>query len=203
MIRAEFSLRPVGRILGFDLESRPSAFWGSWGPTAEITAFAWKWTDEPDVHTMLLQANGRFIRGDGKRVSGDRAYQDFVAVLAEAGVVFGHNIRKFDLPMLNSGLMRRSLPVLPALRTTDTLRDFPKKKDMSASLENIAVMLGLDDEGGKKHMSIMDWERANKLMPDGMSLAYERVVSDVLLQERVRARLITLGWLKPVREWRP
>lgn len=198
-------LRNAGtlRLLCWDLESRPSAYWYDGGTTAEITAFGWKWLDEDEAHAMLLRRDGRFQRDDGKSVAGDRAYAEFASVLASAGIAYGHNVRNFDLPLFNAGLLRRKLTPLNSLLVTDTLRDIPKRKDMSASLENLAVMYGLDDEGGKKHMSIMDWEKANRLMPDGMALARERVVSDVLLQERLRGRLLELGLLRPPRVWSP
>lgn len=203
MIRATFKTRPV-RALGWDLESRPSAFWYDGQTTAEITAFGWKWVGESDVHALLLRGDGRYQRSaDGRTVSASRAFEVFRAELCRADLIFGHNIRRFDLPLLNAGLLRLRLPPLPALLTTDTLRDYPKRKDMSASLENLAVMYGLDDAGGKKHMSIADWEKANRLSPDGVAAAHERVVSDVLLQERLRDKLLELGLLKQPRRWEP
>lgn len=199
-------LRNVGttRILGWDLESRPSAFWYDGATTAEITAFAWKFTDEKHVNSLLLRADGKFQRDNGELFSARAAYIYFSLILTEeAGLIFGHNVRNFDLPLLNAGLLRRELDPLKPVLVTDTLKDIPKRKDMSASLENLAVMYGLDDQGGKKHMSIMDWEKANRLMPDGMALARERVVSDVLLQERLRGRLLELGLLKAPKVWSP
>lgn len=190
----------TGRVLGFDLESKPLAFWGDWGPTAEITAFCWKWRDEPHAHTMLLSADGTWDLDGEQSVSDQAAYRSFANTLETADVVYGHNIRGFDLPLLNAGLLRRELSPLKSMLTTDTLKDLPKRKDMSASLENLAAMYQLDEEG-KKHMSVMDWERANKLTPGGVLKARERVVSDVLLQERLRDRLLELGLLKAPRVW--
>lgn len=202
MIAATFTTRRT-RAVCFDLESRPSAFWWGDKTTAQITAFGWKWEDEPTPCSMVLLADGRFQCDDGSRIAGVRAYSNFAAVLASGDLVYGHNIRKFDLPLFQSGLFRLGLPKLPSLRTTDTLKDYPKRHDMSASLENLAIIHGVDDEGGKKHMSITDWERANQLSPEGIAAARERVVSDVLLQEKLRARLIELGYLGPSRWWNP
>lgn len=191
-----------GRVLCWDLESRPSAFWVDGAVTAEITAFGWKWSDEKQVRTALLRPDGDFDC-DGAIVPDDSMYRAFVEVLAEAALVYGHNIRRFDLPLLNAGLLRRELPPLPPLLTCDTLRDYPKRKDMSASLENLAKVHGVDTDGGKKHMGTVDWERANRLTPAGVAEARERVASDVLLQERLRARLLELGLLKAPSVWRP
>ncbi|MCR4340947.1 MAG: hypothetical protein NUW01_13790 [Gemmatimonadaceae bacterium] len=151
--------------------------------------------------TMLLQPDGSFLKDDGLSLACDDAYQRFVGELSAAWLVYGHNIRKFDLPLLNAGLMRRELPVLPRLLTCDTLRDYPKRKDMSASLENLAKNHGLP--GGKKHMGTADWERANRLTADGMAETRKRVVSDVLLQERLRARAGERGYLSEPKVWEP
>lgn len=200
MIRATFRTRPT-RELCFDLESRPSAYWYEGKTTAEITAFGWKWSHEPQVKTLILNREGRFVRDDGKDISYELAYVVFRGMLARADLVYGHNIRSFDLPLFQAGLLRQELPPLPPIRTTDTLRDYPKRRDMSASLENLAEMYGLG--GAKLHMSQIHWERANRLDDDGVDRARMRVASDVLLQERLRARLLDLRLLKPPRIWAP
>lgn len=195
-------LRKVGQLplLCFDLENRPLAYWYDGNPTSEITAFGWKWSNEKHVHTMLLRADGWFdVDGDGWPP--ETAYNWFRDQLAQAGVVYGHNIRRHDLPMLNAGLLRRGLPTLEPLLTTDTCRDLPKVGGVSKSLENMAAMYGLP--GKKYSMSQPMWEDANRLTDGGLALARKRVSSDVLLQERLRARLLALGLLKEPRRWTP
>ena len=197
------SLRKVGqsRLLCFDLENRPLAYWYDGETTSEITAFGWKWSDEKHVHSMLLQADGRFVADNSEFLAADDAYMFFARTLEQAGIVYGHNIRRHDLPILNAGLLRRQLPTLKPLLTTDTCRDLPKRGGMSYSLENLAGYYGLP---GKKHtMSQPMWEDANRLTPEGVTQARVRVVSDVVLQERLRAKLIALGILKPPRMWSP
>jgi hypothetical protein len=193
----------TGRLLCFDLENRPLAYWYDGETTSEITAFGWKWSDEDVVHTMLLRADGWFdvsddCAGHAELPPGD-AYWTFREILGEASVVYGHNIRRHDLPMLNAGLIRRELPPLPRLLTTDTCRDLPRTGGVSKSLENMAAMYGL--EGEKFTMSQPAWENANRLTDGGRALAAKRVASDVLLQERLRARLLSLGILGAPRGW--
>lgn len=192
------------RSLCFDLENRPLAYWYDGQTTSEITAFAWKWSDQSFVHAMLLMNDGWFdfqLPNGHRRLPAKDAYEFFVRELTKADLIYGHNIRRHDLPMLNAGLLRRQLPILPALKTTDTLADYPKRAGMSRSLDNLAVMYGL--EGKKLGMSQPAWEDANRLTADGIALARERVVGDVLLQERLRTKLLELGILKPPRMWRP
>ncbi len=189
------------RSLGFDLENRPLAYWYDGETTSEITAFSWKWSDEDKVNTMLLRRDGRFEVSWGGSVKERGAYELFRDTLISADLVYGHNIRRHDLPMLNAGLLRRQLSILPPLLTSDTLKDYPRRGGMSASLENLAAYYGL--EGEKLKMTQPMWEEANRLKPNGLELARERVEGDVLLQEKLRNRLLELEILKPPRTWRP
>lgn len=190
------------RVLGFDLENRPLAYWYDGQTTSEITAFGWKFTDESDVHTMMLTADGSFVLPGGVHLSDVEAYTHFRNVLlTENTVVFGHNIRKHDLPIVQAGLLRRQLPPLEPIRNTDTLRDIPKKNGLSASLANLSAMYGL--EGEKQSMSHSDWELSNRLTKEGIDLARGRVVGDVLLQEQLRAKLLDLNLLRAPRMWNP
>lgn len=189
-------------VVGFDIENRPSAYWFDGKPTAEITAICWKPVGG-DPRVLLLKRDGRYQLDGGKRgLSPEQAFTMIRDVLAGAGLVFGHNIRGHDLPIVQAHLERLSLPLLPSILTTDTLKDYPKRKARSVSLENLAVELELDDDG-KKHMGVAMWERANRLEPAGLEETRERVVGDVELQERLRDKLLELGYLSPPRRWNP
>jgi hypothetical protein len=197
---------PPIKILGFDLENRPLAYWYDGNTTSEITAIGWKWVDgsstaDSNVHTLMLRADGSFELPSGVRLSALDAYTHFRDVLLSADVVFGHNIRKHDLPIFQAGLLRLRIPPLGSIRTTDTLRDIPKRNGLSASLANLTAMYGL--EGEKQSMSHTDWELSNRLTDEGITLARGRVVGDVLLQEQLRAKLLDLGILKAPRMWTP
>lgn len=194
-------LRKVGEVrhLCFDLENRPLAYWFDGQTTSQITAFGWKWSDEPEPRTLVLRPDGKYEDDHGKKLTDVKAHSFFRDLLGSAGLVFGHNIRRHDLPILQAWMLRLELPPLPRLLTSDTLRDFPKRRDLSASLENLAAMYGL---GGEKFsMSQPMWEQANKLTADGVALARVRVSSDVILQEALRNRLLDLGLLGAPRMW--
>lgn len=189
-------------VLGFDVENRPSAYWYDGGATAEITAICWKWRHENDSHLLLLLRNGRWRRDTNKTTLTQReALRVFAGVLGAAGLVYGHNIRRHDLPIFQAELERQSLPLLPSILTCDTLADYPKRKAKSASLETLAKDLDLGED--KKHMGVADWERSNKLLPDGLRETADRVVGDVLLQERLRDRLLELDYLTAPKRWSP
>lgn len=198
---SERTLKKKLRILGFDLENRPLAYWYDGQTTSEITAIGWKWVGETDVHTLMLTANGKFVLPSGIKLKAEDTYLHFRNTLASADIVFGHNIRKHDLPIFQAGLLRRELPPLPPILNTDTLRDIPKKNGLSASLANLSAMYGL--EGEKQSMSHSDWELSNRLTDEGIALARGRVVGDVLLQEQLRQKLLDLQLLRPPRMWNP
>lgn len=201
MLQVTVTRPPPPRACCFDLENRPLAYWYDGETTSEITAFGWKWSDERRVQTMLLQADGTFLCDDGGTLPANLAYLAFVAELVDAGLVYGHNIRRHDLPMLNAALIRQQLPLLPPLMTSDTCRDLPRRRGLSYSLENMVAMYGI--KGAKYTMSQPAWEEANRLTDAGMGLARKRVASDVILQERLRGKLLALGILKDARVWRP
>lgn len=194
-------LRNVGqvRILCFDLENRPLAYWFDGETTSEITAFGWKWADEKQVRTLLLRPDGNFERDDDEVFTRRAAYGHFQHVLEEAGLVYGHNIRRHDLPMFQAHLLRVGLSPLRGMLTTDTCRDLPRRKGLSYSLENMVAMYGI--KGAKYTMSQPMWEDANRLTDTGLEFARKRVASDVLLQERLRAKLLSLGILGAPKGW--
>lgn len=200
-LHVKVSRPPVRRSVCFDLENKPLAYWYDGEATSQITAFGWKWDGERKVSTLLLQADGSFVNDEGVALGVEAAYSTFVDALASAGIVYGHNIRRHDLPMLNAGLLRLRLPPLPPLWTSDTCKDLPKRAGLSYSLENLAAMYELP--GKKLAMTQPDWEAANRLTPGGIEKARKRVTADVVLQARLRAKLIELGLLKPERAWRP
>jgi hypothetical protein len=193
---------PAERAICFDLENRPLAYWYDGQTTSEITAFGWRFDGDKDVSTMMLRPGGCFECDDGQLLDYADAYQTFAEVISGADLVYGHNIRRHDLPMLNDTLMHRlKLPGLPPLRTSDTFKDLTRGRTMSVSLENLAALYGLS--GDKMRMAQPDWEAANRLDDEGVSLARERVSSDVVLQAELRQVLVGRGVLGPPKWWRP
>src|SRR5262252_9271643 len=68
------------RVLDFDLENRPLSYLGSDFTTAEVTALAWAWTDEPSKVTVRLLGDRSL----------DAILEEFVRVYNEADMVTGH-----------------------------------------------------------------------------------------------------------------
>ena len=179
------------RILDFDVENRPLAYWYDGATTAEITVIAACWMDDPKSMRcwMLGQDEPKdMLRG-------------FRAMYDQAELVTGHYIRRHDLPILNGAMLEQGFPPLDEKLTCDTKLDLTKRKDISASLEELAVMFGLDSR--KAHMSNTDWREANRLKPAGVRKAKERATSDVRLHMEIYKRLVDGGYLSAPKMWRP
>lgn len=179
------------RVLDFDIENRPLAYWYDGATTAEITAIAACWMGEPkSMHVWLLGQDDPWdmLRG-------------FVDLYDEADMVTGHYIRRHDLPVLNGAMLEAGLPPLAEKLTSDTKMDLVKRKDLSASLEELAVMFGL--QARKAHMSNSDWREANRLKPAGIRKAKERATGDVRLHMEIYGKLVAGGYLSAPKMWRP
>lgn len=182
------------RILDFDCESRPLNFLGSDYTNDEVTVVAWKWIgDESDVQAEALTPDPR---------SRARMLRAFRGVYDAADLVVGHNIRKFDLPLLSGMCVEADLGPLGSKLASDTLLDLPKMGTaVSRSQRNLADLLGVEVE--KVDMTAPAWREANRLTKTGITKAIERACFDVLQNVAVREALIARGLLGSPRVWRP
>ena len=185
------------RILDFDIENRPLSYWVPDMPTAEITAIASCWSDDPS--SMQVDLLGEM---DGRTM-----LARFTERYAEADIVTGHYIRKHDLPIINAMLMEEGLPLLTAKMSCDTKLDMVKKADLPATQEFLLETLDVRDEDGSRltkfHMSQTDWREANRLTPEGLRKTRARVASDVYAHMRLRLAMVERGMLHGPRAWSP
>ena len=198
-------LKPAGGgyVLDFDFESKPLWFW--WDkPTAVITSVSFGGIFDGHLdHDSLVTTVAPFDTRE--------AYVEWIASVAAtirlADILTGHNIDRFDLPLLQAQLIRNGLPGLPTLMTQDTMR-LPKRRDMSASQEsliNYAALRAVCPIGMpiyKHHLSIPEWEDAVLGWDDGNTLI-ERPASDVHGHAHLREVLIAKGYLAPPKAWKP
>lgn len=173
------------KILDFDIENRPLAYWWGDATTGEITAIAWSFNNPGDVAVRALG-----------EVSTREILEDFLEAWNEADVVTGHYIRKHDIPTINAMLFEQGMLPLERKQIHDTKLDFKAGfKHLSASQESLAAMLGI--EAPKIQMDQKKWREANRLTPEGIALTKERVIGDVIQHMELRNALIELGWLDP------
>ena len=195
----------AGRLLlvrDFDFESKPLWFW--WDkPTAVLTSLSYMDTvggvldhDSMKTEVAPLATKGEYMQW----------LRHVTEVLTKPDILTGHNIDRFDLPLLQAQLLRFGMPALPSITTQDTMR-LPKKRDMSASQESLINYKSLDLKCPigiriyKDHLSIPEWEEAAMGWDD--SVLIERPSSDVHGHAHLREKLIELGYLGPARQWKP
>lgn len=180
------------RILDFDIENRPLTYWVPDMPTAEITAIATAWTDDPviSMDVMLLGVDDPI-----------RMLEYFVSRYNMADMVTGHYIRKHDLPIINGALMEFGLPKLLPKLTCDTRLDMYKKGAIPATQEFLSELLELPYP--KVHMTQSMWREANRLTPAGIEATSRRVSGDVLQHMALRVAMVEAGLLKAPKVWRP
>ena len=195
-IRAEYRR---ARILDFDCEARPIAFYGGDFVTKQITAIAWRFIGERtpvEVHVIGGSYDTRNVLAEERAM-----LLAFVAAYDQADMVTGHYIRRFDLPLVNGSLMRLGLPGLKAKMTQDTKDDLRSRHGLSASQENLAAMWELKHP--KVGMDTAQWTEANMLLPRGIEKAKKRVVGDVRQHQELRQKMIDYDVLRAPRVWRP
>lgn len=196
------------RVLDFDCESRPLSYLGNDYTTAEVTAIAARFTDEPEdkTHVWVLGIQCQHPKRGGRRCetyhygcSPVEMLEGFTALYDAADIVTGHYIRGYDLPLLNGQRLEHGLSPLSDKVTHDTKLDLRKRSKVSASQENLGATLGI--RAPKVGMNTPKWREANRLTPEGLDLTRARVVGDVTQHIQLRQRLLDLGWLDAPRVW--
>lgn len=207
MMRGELTTLPHGslelvpvrdlRILDFDCECRPMAYYGGDFCTKEITAIAWKFTGDNRVRHWLLSPSETWVEHQEKK---RRGLEKFLKSYRDADIVTGHYIRGFDLPLINAACIDLKLPPLPAKHAHDTKGDLIRMGGISKSQENLAAHF---DEltHSKETMNTALWERANSLVTEGRRESKRRVVGDVVQHEEFRKVLLDRGALMPPKQW--
>lgn len=189
-----WSLRPL-KVLDFDIENRPLAYWYDDRTTGEITAIAWAWYSDDVIDVRTLAAPPHH------ESSMERMLMDFKAVYDEADMVTGHYIRSHDLPIINSHMIEFGFPKLGPKLTSDTKHDLAKHAQMSASQMALSNMLEV--KAPKPRMTNLRWRDANRLTTDGIDLAIERVTGDVRQHMEMRRAMMREGILREPQLWTP
>lgn len=183
------------RVLDFDIETRKIGFHdaGRFAPAGcEPVAVAFKWHGEKtvNVRTMnqvwTLQALKWLVR-------------PLFEAFAEADVITGHYIKKFDLPILAGVALETGVYFERPLTVLDTKSDLVEFQGMSKSQENLAALMGIEES--KFHVNDNTWRQVARLTKDGMAMAQERVVGDVQQHEAIYNRLLAEGQLGRPNAW--
>jgi hypothetical protein len=181
------------RILDFDIETLAAGFADpNWVPQ-KITCVSWSWVGESKVSSLITGKDGFF----SKKLRGARL-APFFEELAKADIVTGHNIVRFDLPVLNSEAILCGLGKLRSFAVQDTMH-LPKTKGLKKGLDNLGAMLNVDQE--KQAMDWAQWDNAYE--EDGWPSVISRCESDVILHKQLREAMIQDDLLAITKTWNP
>ena len=122
----------------------------------------------------------------------------FLADYDRADMVTGHNLIRFDLPVLNADLLRHGFPSLGSKLVQDTIR-IVKTKGFKKGQDNLSTLL--ENPIGKMPLNWQEWHNAYK--EPGWPTVIERVTSDVRGHKILRERMIERGWVRRPVMWSP
>ena len=192
------SLQPLAettrRILDFDLETVAAGFADpDWVPQT-ITAWACSWVGDPDTNVEVgVLAVADFYDLEQRRLF----LEPIVQAVRDADVVTGHNVLRFDLPVLNADCMRVGLPPLGPVLVQDTIR-LPKSKGFKKGQDVLSGLLGVELE----KLPLNWWQWAQGYADNDHAVIRERVMRDVRQHLQLRAAMQDRGWLMAPRMWR-
>lgn len=181
------------RVLDFDIETVAAGFADpNWVPQ-KITCVAWKWIGSRRVESRICDVEGLYREPERRR----EMVAELLSLIDSADVVTGHNIIRFDLPVINAECMRLGLPVIREVATQDTMK-LPKSKGFKKGLDNLGHLYKIRNQ--KLPLDWQQWEDA--YAEEGWPIIRERCESDVLGHEEVRAAQIERGLHKAPKVWR-
>jgi uncharacterized protein YprB with RNaseH-like and TPR domain len=180
------------RVLFFDIETAPmlayiwqarTEYVGTHQIEHETFLLTWaaKWSDRKKVHGDKLNQGEAEVQDDSRIVA------SLADLIRQADVICGHNVDRFDLPMLNNRLLLLGLDPLGPVRTVDTLKMAKRSFRLASNkLDWLAQQLGL---GGKIGTDFDLWRRCYQGDEKALAamLRYNR--RDVALLQQVYERM--------------
>jgi transposase-like protein len=114
-----------------------------------LISAAWKWMHEAVIRSVVLDSEEARVQDDARIVA------TLYDLLEEADVVVGHNIDRFDLPIIKARMVVNGFPAARKVKTVDTLKIAKQMKFQSNRLDSLGIALG---EGRKlEHEGIKLW----------------------------------------------
>jgi hypothetical protein len=117
--------------------------------------------------------------------------------IKQAEMLTGHNIERFDLPVINAEAMRLALEPIRSVLVQDTMRLF-RAKGFKKGQDNLGGLLKIP----AKKMAL-DWQAwQDAYDEDDWQTIRDRCESDVVMHKQMRQKLLDLGYLRTPRIWR-
>lgn len=167
----------------------------NWVPH-HITAYAYEWVTGPRKGFSFVKTL------PAKSLYDDEAKVDFilplVAAIDGADVLTGHNIIRYDLPVLNAECIRLGLSPLPPKMVQDTIR-LPKTKGFKKGQDNMADLF----EVASKKLPLNHTEWMQAYADPHMAAVKDRVRGDVTQHIALREEMRVRRLLMTPKIWQP
>lgn len=158
----------------------------------KITCVAWSWIGSDDVHSRVCGVEGLF----GKPQQRAEMLSELLSQIAEADILTGHNIARFDLPVVNAEAMRLGLEPIRSILVQDTMR-LVRAKGFKKGQDVLGHWLKVRDQ--KMPLDWQQWQDGYA-EPDWATIR-QRAESDVVMHKQIRLQLLERDLLKPPRKW--
>lgn len=181
------------RILDFDIETIAAGFADpDWVPQ-KITCVAWSWVGSDEVESRVCGPGGIF----GKPHLRARMLKPLLKAINQSDMLTGHNISRFDLPILNAECMRLGLEPIRFAVVQDTIK-LVRSKGFKKGQDVLGRLHGVSSE-----KLALDWQAWQDAYDEsGWPTVRERCESDVLMHKELREQMLEKGHLKSPRVWR-
>lgn len=146
-----------------------------------LLSISWRWMGDKSAQGLALNPTEALAADDS------RLCAVLYALIEKADVLIGHNIDRFDLPMIKSRLLINKFTPPKKVKTIDTLKIARQMRFPSNRLGSLGVILGEGDKAS--HSGISTWIGCLAGNEDSLAemLAYN--LEDVDLLYRVYMRL--------------
>ena len=158
-----------------------------------IMVISYKWYGEDKVYTITRKSPTKWARTvfDDKEIC-----KTFAKVFETADMHVTWNGTRFDVPFLQTRMLKHGLGILPPVPHEDGLRTARKSLKMRRSLDNIQKFFGLGTK--KEDMNLTKvWIPAALGNPEALKQVIKRCESDVLLLEEAYTLLRPLSKVHP------
>ncbi len=180
-------------ILDFDVETVAAGFADPQWVPQKITCVAWSWIGEDKTESRICTPYGLF----GKPELRKEMLAALLEQMRKADMVTGHNIERFDLPVINAECMRFRLEPIREILVQDTMRLY-RSTGFKKGLDNLECLFKTQQK--KMALNWQEWQDAYD--EDGWTDIRRRCESDVIGHKEVRRQLLDARFLRSPRFWR-
>ncbi len=153
---------------------------------------SWGWLDDSATPQVRVCGPEGFFRDDPRR----EMLEPLLAAIEEADMLIGHNIIRFDLPILNAECLRLGFGPMKPKFVHDTI-SLVKTKGFKKGQDVLSGVLGVVSE--KQAMNWHEWQVG--YAEEGWKSIKSRCAGDVIQHKEMYGAI--KGWLKPPRMWKP